>query len=57
MLSEKDFQECLNETEQPFCLHGMVYLAGDVLKAVDPIAFKCLFLDWANSMGEEPEEE
>lgn len=40
------FREVLNETLEPVQVLGAEYGAGDVLEAVDPIAFRCAEADY-----------
>jgi hypothetical protein len=45
--TERWYLESLNEETVEVC--GMTYLAGDVLKEIDPTAFRCGHNDWCDS--------
>lgn len=42
---ERDFEDMLNENYEEVNVLGITYGAGTVLKAVDPIAFRCAMSD------------
>lgn len=45
------FNDCFNECYPEVCFGDLVYQASDVLKSVDPIAFRQEFLNWLDSEG------
>lgn len=49
--SEDDFVDILNEEYGEVEIVGYTYMAGDVLREIDPIAFRELYLDWLDSEG------
>lgn len=46
------FDAMLDETTERVSLLGMTYAPSDVLKNVDPIAYRCGFNDWLDSMDD-----
>jgi len=44
-MNEDDYEELINETHPEIDIFQMTYQAGDVLRAVDPIAFRCGIAD------------
>lgn len=45
------YDDMLNETHETITLMGVEYYASDVLKKVDPIAYKCGWIDWCDAEG------
>jgi len=45
-MSEQDFLEMINETEPEVVIFGLHFGAGDILKKMDPIAFRVMFSDY-----------
>lgn len=52
-ISEESYDEYLDDCYGEIDICGMTYMASDALKSVDPIAYRCGFYDYANSI--EPE--
>lgn len=50
------FDEFLDEVTEPMVIFGMTYTVSDVLRNVDPIAYRECFLDWLDANDEEEEE-
>jgi len=46
IMSEQDFLEMINETEPEVVIFGIRFGAGDILKEMDPIAFRVMFSDY-----------
>ena len=49
------FQDLLNETQEPLKIGRLEYLAGDALRKLDPIAFRCevsIYIDALLTDGE-----
>jgi hypothetical protein len=44
------FQELLNETHEPLKIGSLEYLAGDALRKLDPIAFRCEVSNYIDSL-------
>ena len=49
----EQFDEMLNDCEEPVKCCGMEFEPADVLKTMDPIAYKCSFNDWLSSAIED----
>ena len=49
----KMYDEYLDEVQGEVVLFGMTYNASDVLRNVDPIAYKVGFSDWVDAMAGE----
>jgi hypothetical protein len=47
------FDEMLDDCEGPVELCGMTYSASQVLREVDPVAYRCSFNDYVDSLTEE----
>lgn len=44
------FQELLNQTQEPLKIGRLEYLAGDALRKLDPIAFRCEVSNYIDSL-------
>lgn len=44
------FQDLLNETQEPLKIGRLEYLAGDALRKLDPIAFRCEVSNYIDSL-------
>lgn len=55
--SEYQYREYLNESEEWVTVCGHEYAAGNVLEAIDPIAFRCGMNDWIDSLDKEDEDD
>lgn len=53
---EKAYEEMMNECHEVVNIGGLEYEAGRVLRAIDPIAFRCGMIDWADGEGIEIED-
>jgi chaperonin cofactor prefoldin len=49
-ISESDFDEFLDEIEQPVNVCGMGFYPSDILKSCDPIAYRCYKSDYASNI-------
>ena len=47
------YEEMLDDCEGPVELCGMTYSASHVLREVDPVAFRCGFNDYVDSLTED----
>lgn len=52
---ENIFEQEMNETHEPTIIMGMTYLAGNILRQIDPVAFRCLMADWLDYQVNEEE--
>ena len=48
-ISESDFDEFLDEIEQPVNVCGMEFYPSDILKSCDPIAYRCAKSDYESN--------
>lgn len=48
---ENEFREQLNELYDPYKIGIFEFYAGDILKEMDPIAFREDFLNWLDAEG------
>ena len=46
---EDAFSECLDDCWEPASVCGYEYAAGRALRELDPVAFRCGFLDWLDA--------
>ena len=51
--TEAAYLDTLNECYEPVKICGYTYDAGDALKSLDPIAFRCGEVDYISSMLED----
>ena len=47
------YQQLLNETTAPYVVGHYVWHFGDLLRKMDPIAFRCGVADWSSEEFEE----
>lgn len=52
-ISEESYDDYLDECYGEIDICGLTYMASDALKSVDPIAYRCGFYDYANSIDPE----
>lgn len=50
------FKDMIDEVYPEAEVMGLNYLPSRVLDELDPVAFKCYFLDWADSEGIDTDE-
>lgn len=48
-ISESDFDEFLDDTEESVTVFGMEFYPSDILKNCDPIAYRCAKSDYESS--------
>ena len=48
-ISESDFDEVLDEIEQPVNVCGMEFYPSDILKNCDPVGYRCAKADYESS--------
>lgn len=57
ILSEREamehFDELLDDCNEPMIMGSLTFYPHDVLKRCDPIAYRCDFIDFVNSMAED----
>jgi hypothetical protein len=44
-----NFDDTINEMHSAVTLMGLTFDASKIIKALDPIAYRCYFHDWADS--------
>ena len=44
------YTDFIDQTTEPVTIWGMEYYASTILKECDPIAFRCGFNDWLDSL-------
>ena len=49
-MAEEMYDEMLDDCEGPVTLCGMTYSASQVLREVDPVAYRCGFNDYVDSL-------
>lgn len=47
----KEYREFLNEVEEEVIIAGCTFSPSVILEELDPVAFRCGYLDYANSEG------
>jgi len=52
-MAEEMYNEMLDDCEGPVTLCGMTYSASRVLSEVDPVAYRCGFNDYVDTLAEE----
>lgn len=52
MEMDQAYREMLDETYGTVKIAGLEYSTSDALKAVDPVAYRCGFSDWEDSLDE-----
>ena len=52
-VAEEMYDEMLDDCEGPVELCGMTYSASHVLRVVDPVAYRCGFNDYVDSLTED----
>ena len=57
MFTKDDFEDMMNETYPPYNILGTEFLAGSVIREMDPIFFDVLYNDFLLSKEEELENE
>ena len=51
-MTDKDFIEFINDIEPEITICGITFSPGDILKEMDPIAFRCFKSDYEADMEE-----
>jgi len=54
-MSDNDFIEFLDSVEDPVTIFGLTFSPSDILKNLDPIAFRVMKSDYESMMEEENE--
>jgi len=57
MTTKDDFEDMMNETYPPYIILGTEFLAGSVIREMDPIFFDVLYNDFIQQHEEELENE
>lgn len=52
-MNKDDFEDMINETYPPYKILGTEFLAGSILRGMDPIYFNVLYLDYINTLEKE----
>ena len=52
-MTDNDFIEFINETNPEVTICGLTFSPGDILKEMDPVAFRCFKSDFEASMEED----
>ena len=55
-MTDNDFIEFINDIEPAVTICGLTFSPGDILKEMDPIAFRCFKSDYEASMEEDEDE-
>lgn len=56
VLTEDDYEDFLNEEEPEIRIGTLTYGAGHVLRTVDPVAFRCAYLEHIDAIAQDEEE-
>ena len=52
-MTDNDFIEFINDIEPAITICGLTFSPGDILKEMDPIAFRCFKSDYEANMEED----
>jgi len=52
-MTDNDFIEFINETNPEVTICGLTFSPGDILKEMDPVAFRCFKSNFEASMEED----
>jgi len=52
-MTDNDFIEFINDIEPAVTICGLTFSPGDILKEMDPVAFRCFKSDYESSMEED----
>ena len=52
-MTDNDFIEFINDIEPAITICGLTFSPGDILKEMDPIAFRCFKSDYEGNMEED----
>ena len=55
-MTDNDFIEFINDIEPEITICGITFSPGDILKEMDPIAFRCFKSDYEADMEEDEDE-
>ena len=55
IMTDADFIEFLNSVEDEVVIFGLTFSPADIVKALDPIAFRCMKSDYESMLEEEDE--
>ena len=55
-MTDNDFIEFINDIEPEITICGITFSPGDILKEMDPIAFRCFKSDYEANMEEDEDE-
>jgi len=55
-MTDNDFIEFINDIEPAVTICGLTFSPGDILKEMDPVAFRCFKSDYEASMEEDEDE-
>ena len=52
-MTDNDFIEFINETNPEVTICGLTFSPGNILKEMDPVAFRCMKNDYISNMEED----
>jgi hypothetical protein len=55
-MTDNDFIDFINDIEPAITICGITFSPGDILKEMDPIAFRCFKSDYEADMEEDEDE-
>ena len=55
-MTDNDFLDFINDIEPAITICGITFSPGDILKEMDPIAFRCFKSDYEADMEEDEDE-
>lgn len=55
-MTDNDFIDFINDIEPAITICGITFSPGDILKEMDPIAFRCFKSDYEANMEEDEDE-
>ena len=56
-MTDNDFIEFINDIEPAITICGITFSPGDILKEMDPIAFRCFKSDYEADMEEDEDKD
>ena len=54
-MNKDEFEDMMNETYPPYKILGTEFLAGSIIREMDPILFNVFYHDYINTLEEEVE--
>lgn len=56
VFTEDDYEDHINETDPEIRIGTLTYAAGTVLRTIDPVAFRCSYLEYIDDIAQDKEE-